>query len=639
LFDFLSPTLLWGLLSLSIPVILHFIRFFQRETIPFSSLAFLDKRQIKKFKNLNLVQLLLLLLRLLILAAVILAFSQPVYVAQDVLSIAGKNLVIGIDQSFSVKQQDKLQRNQTQFLDLLEKVLETADDQTHFRLATGGNTITMNASEVRTLVSDALNDDNITNEDVRNQIQHLAGLPAINNQQTYFIIFSDFQLHDTADSANDPNELDIAPEQPFFFYNFTADSLANDGLVALTGAKLELMPFPTVQLGVRRLKEKPAEINFFNEDQALMTRKTPAQASSVFRLPLNELQRIKGRISLPPDGFNADNSQYWGLDLTQRYRILVAGDSSFLKPLTALFQASRYTASIAARYVSSDLLLAEINGGWDGIVWVPAATTASQFSALNRYRQNGGKIFIFPGSDEKAFGEAVSGLTGRRVELRKLTDGNVLGVDSHAFSGDLARFPFRFFVNTYYHSSGDARIRFSNGRPLLFSEGESLYCLTTPLTAANGNVLYHPGLPLWFMQWFEAEAGNAAFFPNLMAGIDTTLNLLRRISSAETGIWSGPAGRFSLPIADGKLVLPAEYITRTGIYSFALDNITRYYAVNIHPDEFAQSYLNRSELILLDNTSNTSVQQSLWQYFLLLALIFLLFETLLRMYFTRKTQR
>jgi hypothetical protein len=249
------------------------------------------------------------------------------------------------------------------------------------------------------------------------------------------------------------------------------------------------------------------------------------------------------------------------------------------------------------------------------------------------------KYLFFPGSDEKAFGEAVSGLTGRRVELRKLTDGNVLGVDSHAFSGDLARFPFRFFVNTYYHSSGDARIRFSNGRPLLFSEGESLYCLTTPLTAANGNVLYHPGLPLWFMQWFEAEAGNAAFFPNLMAGIDTTLNLPRRISSAETGIWSGPAGRFSLPIADGKLVLTGRVHHPHGIYSFALDNITRYYAVNIHPDEFAQSYLNRSELILLDNTSNTSVQQSLWQYFLLLALIFLLFETLLRMYFTRKTQR
>jgi len=75
--QFVHPQFLWGLLSLAIPLIIHFFNFRKYKTLYFSNTAFLQElqRNTRSFHRLR--HWLVLLLRMLLLAALVLAFAQP----------------------------------------------------------------------------------------------------------------------------------------------------------------------------------------------------------------------------------------------------------------------------------------------------------------------------------------------------------------------------------------------------------------------------------------------------------------------------------------------------------------------------------------------------------------------------------
>jgi hypothetical protein len=75
---FQQPFFLYGLLLLTIPILIHFLNFRKSKTLYFSSLRFIDEVKSTYRKRNRLKDLLLLLLRLFILACLIIAFAQPV---------------------------------------------------------------------------------------------------------------------------------------------------------------------------------------------------------------------------------------------------------------------------------------------------------------------------------------------------------------------------------------------------------------------------------------------------------------------------------------------------------------------------------------------------------------------------------
>ncbi|MFA6125909.1 MAG: BatA domain-containing protein [Bacteroidales bacterium] len=75
---FLQPLFLYGLFLLAIPILIHFLNFRKSKTIYFSSLRFIEEVKTTYRKRNHLTDLLLLFLRLIILACLILAFAQPV---------------------------------------------------------------------------------------------------------------------------------------------------------------------------------------------------------------------------------------------------------------------------------------------------------------------------------------------------------------------------------------------------------------------------------------------------------------------------------------------------------------------------------------------------------------------------------
>jgi hypothetical protein len=101
--QFLYPTFLFALFSLSIPVIIHLFNFRRYKKIYFTNVRFLtDLQQEQKSRN-KLRHLILLLLRMLALASIILAFAHPFIPKKNKLLNPGKKYVsVYIDNSFSM---------------------------------------------------------------------------------------------------------------------------------------------------------------------------------------------------------------------------------------------------------------------------------------------------------------------------------------------------------------------------------------------------------------------------------------------------------------------------------------------------------------------------------------------------------
>lgn len=108
---FLAPWFLAGLAAIGLPVWLHLLKQHKTTPLPFSSLMFFERRVQSSIKHRRLKYLLLFALRTALLALLAFAFARPFVNSTTVASAGGgKLLVMAVDNSFSMRQGDRLDR-------------------------------------------------------------------------------------------------------------------------------------------------------------------------------------------------------------------------------------------------------------------------------------------------------------------------------------------------------------------------------------------------------------------------------------------------------------------------------------------------------------------------------------------------
>lgn len=101
--SFLNVAALWGLIAVSIPILIHLFNLRKVKKVEFSTLMFLKELQKSKLRRIKLKQLLLLATRILIITFAVLAFAKPVVNNLSAgNSSATKTALIFIDDSFSM---------------------------------------------------------------------------------------------------------------------------------------------------------------------------------------------------------------------------------------------------------------------------------------------------------------------------------------------------------------------------------------------------------------------------------------------------------------------------------------------------------------------------------------------------------
>lgn len=108
---FLTPWFLAGFAAIGLPVWLHLLKRHRSTPLPFSSLMFFERRIQSSIQHRRLQYLLLLALRCALILLLALAFANPfIQTSSTAVAQGRKLLVLAIDNSFSMRQGDRLER-------------------------------------------------------------------------------------------------------------------------------------------------------------------------------------------------------------------------------------------------------------------------------------------------------------------------------------------------------------------------------------------------------------------------------------------------------------------------------------------------------------------------------------------------
>ena len=221
--QFKHPEILYALLLLLIPIIVHLFQLRRFQKVPFTNVAFLKEVSMQTRKSSTIKKWLTLLTRLLLLAAIILAFAQP-YTSNKKSFKTKKETVIFLDNSFSLQAKgDKGPLLQRSIQDLIASI----DNTEIFTLITNNKTF-------KNTTLNAIKKDLLELSYSPNQLDYNAALLQAKKSFTKdesnlknLIFISDFQEKDEpfkieADSVVNLNLVQLKPVNP---NNISVDSL------------------------------------------------------------------------------------------------------------------------------------------------------------------------------------------------------------------------------------------------------------------------------------------------------------------------------------------------------------------------------------------------------------------------------
>lgn len=132
---FLNPGVLWGLLALAVPIIVHFFNLQRPKQILFSNVAFVKEVKKSVVRRVRFQQWLLLIARLLAIAGLVFAFANPVIVDEDQAVMQGnRSIVLVIDNSYSMSAGNEKGQYLQQAISLARNIIKAYGRQDEFLL-------------------------------------------------------------------------------------------------------------------------------------------------------------------------------------------------------------------------------------------------------------------------------------------------------------------------------------------------------------------------------------------------------------------------------------------------------------------------------------------------------------------------
>jgi len=223
--SFLFPIFLFAFISLLIPIILHLYNFTKHKKIVFSHSFFLEKLKIQSEKPSRLQKKILLIARLLLLAALILAFAQPLF-NKDKSNNNHRTSIIYLDQNPSmaiVKDGKSLWEHAKS--DVLLHLNQLQEDEKVAILSSADNKVYQSVFKeeaIRQVKAMELENRYLPFSDLLQNIENLE--KELNQSNNPIFIYSNFQK---TLWEKELNELDVVNKNSFNFINYTLENYDN----------------------------------------------------------------------------------------------------------------------------------------------------------------------------------------------------------------------------------------------------------------------------------------------------------------------------------------------------------------------------------------------------------------------------
>lgn len=408
---FLNPAALWGLLALSVPIIVHFFNLQRPKQVLFSNVAFVKEVKRTVVRRVNFQRWLLLILRLLAMAAVVFLFANPIKVESGKQLLQGsRSVAIIVDNSESMRSSNERGEYFRQAISLSRNLVKAYDQEDEF-LVTGSSNLSLQSGFTgKSEIGDHLEQLSLE-QNTRSLGDLLSVAPNLFDRASGAVkelyIISDFQestvLTDSAelllsDSSILVRLLPVASRQPDNVYvedhQVVSKILAQDRPVTF---QLSL-----VNGGRNAIQDLNVRIVLEGTVVAISNQALDAEEKKPIELSFipNKSGWLSGYIELDDQPIDFDNRRYFSLYVPSQEKVLLVESQS--SPNIKLLYEDVFKQFDTK--VISDRNLASINfQDYRSIIWTGLNRLSTGLaSQLSDFVRTGGSLLVFPGESVDA---------------------------------------------------------------------------------------------------------------------------------------------------------------------------------------------------------------------------------------------
>lgn len=637
--QFKHPELLWGLLLLLIPILIHLFQLRRFKKTPFTNVKFLKKVISESRRSSTLKKWLLLFTRLMIIAGLVIAFAQPFFAKSSALK--AKETVIYLDDSFSMHAKSE---KSTVFQDAAQQLLQAIPKDQTFSLFT--NEHVFKNTRVKSIQNDLLALTPAKTQLSLAEIQLKANtlFSSENESQKNLIAISDFQLRmgeSSADSLS-PIATHIVHKQAQNLKNIAIDSVyrtpsdtENIELTAVLSANYEAESVPVSLMNNTTLIAKTSAL--FDKNK---------KAEIQFTLPKSEA--IAGTIEIRDAGLSYDNTLFFNIDQKEKIKVLVVGEpnSTYLK---RIYTPEEFELHITA---VKNINYSRLNN-YNLIILNELENISNALTtSLKAFVETTGHVVVIPASEINfdAYNRFVSSYYG--TNFKKLSKSE-LAISTIRFSHPIYRNVFKENVtnfqypkvSNYYTLSSKASsvLSFQNQEPFLVGS-DNVYIFSAAISAENSNFKNSPLIVPTFYNMAVQSLKLPQLYQNLGANtaIDIPIKLpkdhiLKVVKDQQEFIPQQKSfankvtlSFFESPAVDGiyQIKNKQEILQNISFNYSREESDLRFLDVNA----IASNSINESITTLFQDLQNDNTINALWKWFVILAGVFMLIEVLIQKY-------
>ena len=485
---FKHPEILYALFLLLIPIIVHLFQLRKFQKVPFTNVAFLKEAILQTRKSSQIKKWLILFTRLILLAAIVLAFAQP-FTAKTNTYKTKKETVIYLDNSFSMQAKG----NQGELLKrAIQDIISNVPEDENISLITNDNVY--KNTTIKAIKNELLQLSYSSNS-LTIQAALLKSKTLFNKQSNILknlVFISDFQV----DKAN---------------LNIQKDSLLNYHLVKLNPVNTSNISIDSVYIAdknatnielkvILKNNGNPIEnlpVSLFNNDNLIAKTSVTIdkEASTSFSLSANDV--INGKITIQDANLQFDNTLFFNINSTTKVNVLSinSADDSFLKRIYTEDNFN-YTPT-TANQINYNLLESQNLIVLNELNTLPNAL----ITALKQFTNEGGVLMLIPSKDINS-ASYNSLLSNYKSGFNKLipTEKRITTINySHplynngVFEKQVSNFQYPK-VNAYYNTTStvsSAILKFEDDKPFLFQNGNA-FIFTSALNTDNSSFINSP---------------------------------------------------------------------------------------------------------------------------------------------------
>ncbi|MCT4698188.1 BatA domain-containing protein [Tenacibaculum haliotis] len=640
--QFKHPEILYFLVLLLIPIIVHLFQLQRFVKVPFTNVAFLKKLALQTRKSSRIKKWLILATRLLLFAALIIAFAQPYFSNHK--SDQQQHFLIYLDNSLSTNTDgDKGNLLQVASQEIIENISEKA---TYSLITNDEFHKNKTAADLKTILLKVKNTAKKTElKDV------LLKISTENKTNTLSenIIISDFQNVKKEDLLSSPKNTSFVKLNPQQKSNLSIDSvfISDNGT---TNFEVNIL------VKNQGILKKNVPIAIYNKEKLINKQLFSIEENETKKVVFSILKTtdFSGKIELNfKDTYTFDNSFYFAINSNTKTAVLNIGESADFLSRIYTKEAFDFTFS-AIKNLNYNLIPKQHLIVLNEIDNIPENLIAS----LIEFTKNGGNLVIIPSKDltissySSLFNKLKIGkLLSKKTDSLKITTINYKHpILKNVFEKNVRNFQYPF-VKTSYNTqllNASTVISFENKQGFIQkvnSVNSAIYWVAAPLSKENSNFINSPLV----VPVFYNIGKNSLQLSKLYYTVDkqSIIDIDKQLGKDEIVTISNNKTSFiplQQTLQNSVKITTTDQPLVAGFYQIKQEaSILKNIAFNYPKKESLLNFLDSENLNskttansvknTLKNINSENKIQWLWKWFLALAIVSLLIEILILKFF------